>query len=152
MKKIIIFILISAAVSMATTINILNWEPEYKYTSIETYPYQAAKEYCENKKDCEISCEASRGRCTINKTIKNCPALKTGNMDEYIATPFHMHMMVKRCFALEHKLHYEGHVVSFVYKNNRYYVNKIQKYDNKYGYIFKITKTITKDSVKFKEN
>lgn len=151
MKKIITLILIAVAFAMANTVNLLNWTPVYKYTSTESYPYELAKQYCEDKSDCEIE-RNDNGLFSINKKIKNCPILKTGKMDEYIADPFHMHYVIKRCFASDRKIHYEGKVVSFNHKNTRYYVSTVQKYDNKYGKIYKIQKNISSDTIKFKEN
>lgn len=151
MKKIIILIFIVITFGMANTINILNWTPDYKYTSTESYPFELAKNYCSDKSDCHIK-RMDNGLFTINKNIKNCPALKTGNMDEYIADAFHMHEVIRECFASDKKIHFEGHVVSFKYKNTRYYVNVFEKYDNKYGKIYKIRKNITKETINFKEN
>lgn len=151
MKKIITLILIAVAFAMANTINLLNWNPDYKYTSIESYPYELAKNYCADKVDCHIK-RMNNGLFSINKNIKNCPALKTGNMDEYIADLFHMYEVIRECFASDKEIHLAGPDISFKYKNTRYYVNVFEKYDNKDGNIYKIRKNISKETINFKEN
>lgn len=151
MKKIITLILMVATIISAKTVNLLDWEPDYKYTSTETYPYEVAQQYCENKPGCGVL-RVRSGQYSINKNIKNCPAIKTGDMDEYISDAAHMHHVIDHCFSTDKKIHYEGKgVLSFVHKNSKYYATRIQKYDNKYGYIYKIKKDKLY-TVKFKEN
>lgn len=83
------------------------------------------------------------------KKPKNCPELKTGNMDEYIAKPSDMIRFVRNCFSS--KVRHEGDVVSFVHKKIEYYYYHTHDYDNHYGKIYKIKKK-NGDLIEFKEN
>ena len=156
MKKIIFCLLIIASFANAKTINVLDWTPEFKYSSVERYTHEEAKEYCMNKKNCHLACDRP-SKCTINKTILNCPAFKTNTMDEYIATPAHMHKVINHCFADgKVRLFYEGeHTLNYSFERNNveYVVTKFDKYDNKFGYIFRIRKRLmTNKDIKFKQN
>lgn len=149
MKKLITLILLISAFSIAKTINILELEVEYKYTSNKSYHCEFAHSYCKDKEGCVTKRNAKDGLCTINKNPKNCPELKTGNMDEYIAKPSDMIRFVRNCFSS--KVRYEGDVVSFVHKKREYYYYHTHDYDNHYGKIYKIKKK-NGDLIEFKEN
>ena len=149
-KKVLTFMLIITAFTSANTIDVSEWKPDFKYTSIETYSYYEAKEYCDNEKDCHISC--SNQRCTINKSPKNCPELKTGKMDEYIGKPFDMVHIIDICFTYgKREVHISNGDIKFKHKNTIYYFSKIYKYDNE-KWIYKISKKPRKKDMKFREN
>ena len=135
MKKIITLIAILCCMVMGKTINMMGWEPEYKYKSNDTYTYEEAKEYCEGKKQCQPKREIGR-TYRIYQKIVNCPPLLTGKMDSYIGSPFEIDRFIDVC-----------------YDETLYKAVKLEKYPSKYGYdyVWKIEKTI-KAGVKFNLN
>ena len=135
MKKIIILIAILCGFGMSKTINMMDWKPEYKYKSNDTYTQKEAKKYCEGKKQCLINFE-TEGNFRIYQKIVNCPPMLTGKMDSYIGMSYKIRLFIDVC-----------------YDETLYKAVKIEKYPSKYGfdYVWKIEKTI-KAGVKFNLN
>lgn len=135
MKKIIILIAILCSFGMSKTINMMSWEPEYKYKSNDTYTRIEAKEYCEGKKQCQPKRETGNNY-RIYQKIVNCPQMLTGKMDSYIGSPARIR-----------------HFIDICYDETLYKAVKIEKYPSEYGfdYVWKIEKTI-KAGVKFNLN
>ena len=135
MKKIIILIAMLCCVSIAKTINIMDWYPEYKYKSTETYTRDEAKEYCKGKEDCAMKYEGNTRRMRIYTHVNNCKPVLTGKMDTYIATPSRIRHFIDVCAD-----------------ENMYEAIKLDKYPEKYGYVWKIQKKINYRKVNFVEN
>lgn len=135
MKKIIILIVILCSLGMSKTINMMGWEPEYKYKSNDTYTLEEAKEYCEGKKQCQPRRELGR-KYRIYQKILNCPPMLTGKMDSYIGSPSKIRRFINAC-----------------YDETLYKAVRIEKYPSEYGYdyVWKIEKT-PKAGVKFNLN
>ena len=135
MKKIIILIAILCSFGLSKTINMMGWEPEYKYRSNNTYTLEAPNAYCEGKKQCQPKREPGR-KYRIYQKISNCAPILTGNMDSYITSPIRIRIFIKEC-----------------YDETLYEAIKIEKYPSKsgYDYVWKIEKT-PKAGVKFHLN
>jgi len=135
MKKIIILIAILCSFGMSKTINMMSWEPEYKYKSNDTYTRIEAKEYCEGKKQCQPKRETGNNY-RIYQKIVNCPPMLTGKMDSYIGMSYKIRRFINVC-----------------YDETLYKAVKIEKYPSEYGfdYVWKIEKT-PKAGVKFNLN
>lgn len=132
MKKIIILIAILCSFGISKTINMIEWEPEYKYKSNDTYSRHDAKEYCEGKKQCVIKREIGN-KYRIYQKVANCPPILTGKMDSYIGMSFKLRRFIYVC-----------------YDETVYNAVKIGKYHS-FNYIWKIEKT-PKAGVKFNLN
>lgn len=135
MKKIIILIAILCGFGISKTINMMGWEPEYKYKSNDTYTREEAEEYCEGKKQCQPKRELGRNY-RIYQKITNCPPMLTGKMDSYITSPIRIRRFINSC-----------------YDETLYKAVRIEKYPSDYGYdyIWKIEKT-PKTGIKFNLN
>lgn len=135
MKKIIILLSILCSFGMCKTINIMKWEPEYKYKSDNTYTREEADAYCKDKKQCQLQREPGR-KYRIYQKITNCPPILTGKMDSYITSPARIRLFIHKC-----------------YDETLYKAVKIEKYPSEYGYdyVWKIEKTAI-GGVKFNLN
>ena len=144
MKKIIILIAILCSLGLSKTINLIDWKPEYKYKSEDTYTLDEAEAYCKDKKQCYPKREIGR-KYRIYQKINNCPSMLTGKMDSYIASAWQIRVFIIECYD---KTLYKA------VKIGKYGVKRtshISGFGYGYDYVWKIEKT-AKAGVKFNLN
>lgn len=158
MKK-LIFVIIMAGVALANakTMNLLEWEPKFKYTSNEIYTYKDAKQIKEKDRRINIRCED--GKCRLYKTPLNCPEFRTSNMDEYLLDAFRARQLIDICFGDSGKVEY--HFVKdktgmiFNRGGKKYIFEDVFKYTggkDEFGKVYKIRRLSDSDHVTWKTN
>ena len=156
MKKIFAIVFACVAIVNAKTINLLEWEPQYKYASAEFYSFEDAKEIQKTDKHIRIGCK--NGKCKLYKTPLNCPDFKTSNMDEYILTPARARRVADVCFAdyetVKYKYTNGKSGIVFKRNNKKYIFEEVIEYtgENEFGKIFKIYKLSDTTNVIWQKN
>lgn len=156
MNKLILGTMLAVGLCYGKTINLLNWEPQFKYKSDEIYSPEDAKQICETNKSFHISCE--NHKCHLYKTPLNCPEFRTGNMDEYLLDAFRAHQVTDICFAdyetTKYKYEKDKLAITFKRNNKKYIFEKVIEYTgaDKYAQIYKIHRLSDSSKITWKTN
>lgn len=149
--------MLAVGLAFSKTINLLEWEPQFKYTSNEIYTYKDAREIRKTDKHIQIRCEKN-GKCHLYKTPLNCPEFRTSNMDEYLLDAFRARQLIDVCFGDygNVKYHFVNHKTGMIFNrnNNKYMFEEVIEYTgaDKYAKIYKIRKLTDSVNVTWKTN
>ena len=135
MKHLVILVILMSYAAWGKTIDLRDWEPEFKYKSEELYTRDEAESYCKNKKQCVIRYEKKSRDVRIYSKVTNCKPILSGKLDSYISDAYHIRELIELCG--DEKI---------------YEAKKIEVYEQPIHYVWKIQKKIKYRGVKFIEN
>lgn len=155
MNKLILGTMLAVGLCYGKTINLLNWKPQFKYTSNEIYTYEDAKQIRKADKRIQIRCEINK--CRLYKTPLNCPEFRTDNMDEYLLDAFRARQVTDICFADYEttKYKYANDKLAIVFKRNnkKYMFEEVIDYTgDKFAKIYKIHRLSDSSQITWKTN
>jgi len=135
MKQLTILVILMCYAAWGVTIDLRDWEPEFKYKSEDLYSIEEANAYCEDKDQCVARYEENSREARIYYKVINCKKILTGKADRYIA-----------------RTHQIFELVNFCGDGKLYEAKKIEEYEQPLEYIWKIEKKTKHLKVKLIEN